>query len=653
MEILKDVAEVMNIFSKATVLVEGHTATQQDKMDVWAFELANSRASFIKSRLESLGIDPHRVASVGLLAYLGCGKPAIKFKILSYGDQPDEPWVFDKSAVAAENIQSSHNVEIEKIEAEHRRQINEERSASQKEVEQLNSRIERLTKEIEDHALYRETLEEHTKKNEALQQEVEALQTALAEEHKAKESMHTSFDTDPEHDIEQSKIEALEAEVESLRSQLRSRAATCELHAPRRSHRQTMVLDEIRKRNRVLVDLVHHQLHLNSEMGFKAVLRSETPYTEFEDEQVSMEILKDVAEVMNIFSKATVLVEGHTATPQDKMDDWAFERANNRSSFIKSRLESLGIDPHRVTTVGLPGYLGCGKPAIKFKILSYGEQSDEPSIVDKAAVAAENLKSSHNVQTEKIETQNHPQILEESAASRKKVDQLKSEIQKLTKEIEHNEACRAEHTKKTEELQQQVLALQTEARTCALALGQSKELHGASTRNLQERCEASKHEVLNKHAALAMEHAAPATNHEMEVEELGKQLEILKSESSAATEISATERSLRTAVTEAASQLTASTEELQQTDKGAKLEEIELCMEADERQNHASEAPAKASERTRQSRDDQATAASNVFHLRQEVENLQHQLADTEGILKRCIQEKYILLYRVSKLSFD
>jgi len=81
-----------------------------------------------------------------------------------------------------------------------------------------------------------------------------------------------------------------------------------------------MVLDEIRKRNRVLVDLVHHQLHLNSEMGFKAVLRSETPYTEFEDEQVSMEILKDVAEVMNIFSKATVLVEGHTATQQDKMD---------------------------------------------------------------------------------------------------------------------------------------------------------------------------------------------------------------------------------------------------------------------------------------------------------------------------------------------
>jgi len=178
-----------------------------------AFELANSRASFIKSRLESLGIDPHRVATVGLPGYLGCGKPAIKFKILSYGDQPDEPWVFDKSAVAAENIQSSHNVEIEETEAEHRRQINEERSASQKEVEQLNSRIEWQATEIEDHTAYRETLEEHIQKTEALQQEVEALQTALAEERNAKESMHTSIDTDPEDDIEQSQIEALEAEV--------------------------------------------------------------------------------------------------------------------------------------------------------------------------------------------------------------------------------------------------------------------------------------------------------------------------------------------------------------------------------------------------------------------------------------------------------
>jgi len=216
----------------------------------------------------------------------------------------------------------------------------------------------------------------------------------------------------------------LEAEVESLRIQLRP---ISELRAPRRSRRQTRMLDAIRKRDRVLVDLVHHQLHLNSEIGFKAVLRSETPYTEFEDERTAMEVLKDVAEVMNIYEMATVLVEGHTATPPDKMDDWAFDLASSRADFIKSRLESLCIDPHRVTTVGLPGYRGCGNPAIKFKILSYGEQSDETSIFDKAAFAAESLKALHNAEIEDGEAEYNRRINEERTANQKEVDELKSE----------------------------------------------------------------------------------------------------------------------------------------------------------------------------------------------------------------------------------
>jgi len=439
--------------------------------------------------------------------------------------------------------------------------------------------------------------------------------------------MQDSSDVESEDDIEQSKIEVLEAEIESLRSQLRPQAQRSKLRAPRQTRRQTMILAEIRKRDRVLVDLVHHQLHLNSEIGFKAVFRSEVPHTSFEDELAAMEVLRDVAEVMNVYCKATVLVEGHTATPPDKMDDWAHARANDRASFIKSKLEYLGIDAHRVTTVGLPGYLGCGKPSIKFKIISYGEQPDEPNIFDKAAIAAMNLKSEHNAEIKNIKAEYSHLVIEGRAASQKKIDQLKSEITKLSKQSPDGELYGVfleQHTKKTEALEHQLQALQAEARQYALE--QSREEQG----------EIARVQALQEHTAQAVEHAAHAANHQVEMQELGKQLEYWKSEASAAAEMLETERSLQTTESEKLSLLTACVEELQTAAEAANAEENRLRTEVEQLRKCASEAEAKDSELARESQDEQATTASEILFLRQRVESLQNELAESEGARKQC-----------------
>jgi len=71
-----------------------------------------------------------------------------------------------------------------------------------------------------------------------------------------------------------------------------------------------------------------------------------------------------VAEVLKIYDTAEVLIEGHTATPADKMDDWAFQLAGNRAELVKTYLVDHGIKKGRITCVPLPGHLGNNKSDI-------------------------------------------------------------------------------------------------------------------------------------------------------------------------------------------------------------------------------------------------------------------------------------------------
>jgi len=82
--------------------------------------------------------------------------------------------------------------------------------------------------------------------------------------------------------------------------------------------------------------------------------------------------------------------------------------------------------------------------------------------------------------------------------------------------------------------------------------------------------------------------------------------------------------------------LTACVEELQTAAEAANAEENRLRTEVEQLRKCASEAEAKDSELARESQDEQATTASEILFLRQRVESLQNELAESEGARKQC-----------------
>jgi len=139
--------------------------------------------------------------------------------------------------------------------------------------------------------------------------------------------------------------------------------------------------EKISGRGRIQVDFGNHQLKICSPILFAPVLHDHTIITRFTDENSTL-VLQDVAEVMKIFEGSRIMVEGHTRTPDDLLDNWAFKLANARADFIKKTISDHGIREEQIDTSGLPGKHGIGQPAIKLRMLSYtddhevGEDSD-------------------------------------------------------------------------------------------------------------------------------------------------------------------------------------------------------------------------------------------------------------------------------------
>merc|ERR1719232_977076 len=100
---------------------------------------------------------------------------------------------------------------------------------------------------------------------------------------------------------------------------------------------------------------------LTEHIEFKPVHHGDSPAAQFKHTDKAKKIISDVAGVMKAFEKATMIIEGHTATAPDKMDQWAHDLANNRAEKVKAALVDLGIEPGRLQSLGLPGNKGSGK----------------------------------------------------------------------------------------------------------------------------------------------------------------------------------------------------------------------------------------------------------------------------------------------------
>jgi len=157
---------------------------------------------------------------------------------------------------------------------------------------------------------------------------------------------------------------------------------------PKLSDEHKKKLDEILARNRVVIkftavdgsDVSHHDtdseiahaaIKLKDPIDFKPQHHGKSNAAVYKDEDKTVGVLGDVSDILQIYSSAAVTIEGHTATPPERMDNWSQKLADNRADKVKDSISQHGIDPKRLTSKGLPGSLGDNHPDVKLKITGF------------------------------------------------------------------------------------------------------------------------------------------------------------------------------------------------------------------------------------------------------------------------------------------
>lgn len=93
--------------------------------------------------------------------------------------------------------------------------------------------------------------------------------------------------------------------------------------------------------------------------------------TQFADPALAKAILSDFAELLRILKSSVVLIEGHTpGVSLEEVGDYEHEVADARANLVKSCIVQLGIQDFRLTTLGLPGFLGHGKDDVVLKMVN-------------------------------------------------------------------------------------------------------------------------------------------------------------------------------------------------------------------------------------------------------------------------------------------
>jgi len=113
------------------------------------------------------------------------------------------------------------------------------------------------------------------------------------------------------------------------------------------------------------------RLDLNETIDFKTQHHGDEVNPEFKDEPKAKAILKDVAGILKLYPDAVLRIEGHTATPDSKMDQWAHKLAEGRADIVRDTIVSFGVPIGRLRTCGLPGKFGTGKHDTILKVISF------------------------------------------------------------------------------------------------------------------------------------------------------------------------------------------------------------------------------------------------------------------------------------------
>jgi len=138
-----------------------------------------------------------------------------------------------------------------------------------------------------------------------------------------------------------------------------------------RAHRGQRGLESMTKAGAKESIITDASIKLKEAIDFKPVHYGKKQVALYKDEDKTDGVLGDVADILAVYSSATVVVEGHTATPPEKIDSWAHELAKIRADKVKASVVTHGIDSKRLSAKGLPGNLGDGHPDVKLKIAGF------------------------------------------------------------------------------------------------------------------------------------------------------------------------------------------------------------------------------------------------------------------------------------------
>mmetsp|Transcript_33440 Transcript_33440/g.79483 ORF Transcript_33440/g.79483 Transcript_33440/m.79483 type:complete len:398 (+) Transcript_33440:3-1196(+) len=127
-------------------------------------------------------------------------------------------------------------------------------------------------------------------------------------------------------------------------------------------------LEQVLSKKQVEVDEENFQLKFSKPLEFEKRHHGASPTATFKDEAQVTEMLKDLVQVLELFATAEIDIEGHTSTPDAKLDAWSRELAFNRAMKVKDALEALGIRKARMKARGRPGKFGTGKSEVVFRI---------------------------------------------------------------------------------------------------------------------------------------------------------------------------------------------------------------------------------------------------------------------------------------------
>jgi len=117
--------------------------------------------------------------------------------------------------------------------------------------------------------------------------------------------------------------------------------------------------------------ILHASVDPIEPIAFKKVKHGHQPLAHVENTTATKATLSDIAEVLEVYDTGFVIIEGHTATPDEKMDDWAKELAQNRADKIKDELTACGVTAERLVSRGVPGKSGDGHPDVVIKITGF------------------------------------------------------------------------------------------------------------------------------------------------------------------------------------------------------------------------------------------------------------------------------------------